>query len=256
MSAIPLDLSRRWCSRTSVNGPVVDVDATNAATHPGMPHGRFVALTVSDTGVGMDAETLSHIFEPFFSTKAPGHGTGLGLATAYGIVRQSGGDIRVCSEPGIGTTFTVYLPAARNEQLVAQPRTPERVEGGSETVLVVEDAEQVRQLTAAILRRAGYRVLEAADGQDACDLLARYHESVDLLLTDVVMPGMNGRQVFEHLSAQRPSMRVIYCSGYTSETVVHHGIPNRGRAFVQKPYTTTGLLQTVRQVLNPGVTSA
>ncbi len=213
--------------------------------------GHYVMLAVSDTGLGMDAETRKHIFEPFFTTKAHGQGTGLGLATTFGIVKQHQGHICVYSEPGHGTTFKVYLPRS-NE--TAQPRAitqagPIAV-GGVETVLVVEDEEMVRQLVCETLTAHGYNVIEAGSPERALELAMNRRHNIHLLLTDVIMPGMNGRELQQKLIALNPNIKVLFMSGYTDNVIVRHGILDRNVNFLQKPFTVTSLTQKVRHVLN------
>jgi CheY-like chemotaxis protein len=213
--------------------------------------GHYVMLAVSDTGLGMDAETRKHIFEPFFTTKAHGQGTGLGLATTFGIVKQHQGHICVYSEPGHGTTFKVYLPRS-NE--TAQPRAitqagPIAV-GGVETVLVVEDEEMVRQLVCETLTAHGYNVIEAGSPERALELAMNRRHNIHLLLTDVIMPGMNGRVLQQKLIALNPNIKVLFMSGYTDNVIVRHGILDRNVNFLQKPFTVTSLTQKVRHVLN------
>src|SRR5256886_1332475 len=196
---------------------------------------RFAMLAVSGTGIGVDEATKAQIFEPFFTTKEPGKGTGLGLATVYGIVRQAGGFIWVYSEPGHGTSFKIYLPEvdATAERPTAVPGA--RVPGGTETVLLVEDAPAVRAVTKQVLERQGYKVLEAADGEAALQLAQRHRGPIDLLLTDVVMPRLSGRELAEQFARLRPDTRVLYASGYTDDSVVRHGILESGAAYLQKP---------------------
>jgi len=213
--------------------------------------GRYVMLALSDTGIGMDEETKSRIFEPFFTTKAAGKGTGLGLATVYGIVKQSGGFIGVHSELGRGTTFQVYLPRVDEpaETEAAGAALPEP-RGGTETVLVVEDEPPVRIVTRQVLERYGYAVLEAPDGDTALHLAAKHHGAIHLLLTDVVMPGLSGRQLAEQLARLRPAIKVLYASGYAENALAHHGIPESGISYLGKPFTPETLARRVRDVLD------
>jgi len=206
---------------------------------------------VTDAGTGMDAKTVAHMFEPFFTTKEKGKGTGLGLATVYGIVKQSGGNIWVYSELGRGTTFKVYLPRvaeiAPTAQMVKVPALPPQ---GSETVLVVEDEEGVRSLVRGILKVGGYTVLEASRPADALTTCERYEGPIHLLFTDVVMPQMNGRELAERLTVMRPDTKVLYMSGYTDDAIIHHGVLDRGTPFLQKPFTPDALARKVREVLD------
>jgi len=211
-------------------------------------------LAVTDTGTGMDKVTQGRIFEPFFTTKAQGEGTGLGLATVFGIVQQSGGTIGVRSEPGKGTTFEVYFPTADPAQVgPAAAAVPECVAvRGSETILLVEDEERVRVLARAILRRYGYTVLEAQSPGDALLLCEQHPGPIHLLLTDVVMPRMSGRQLAERLVPIRPDMKVLYMSGYTDDVMVREGIQRSTIAFIQKPITPQRLAGKIRAVLGSG----
>jgi two-component system cell cycle sensor histidine kinase/response regulator CckA len=227
----------------------VDMDESYVRGHPVAQPGRYVMLAVSDTGVGMDAKTQARIFEPFFTTKEPGKGTGLGLATVYGIVKQSGGFIWVYSEPGHGTSFKIYLPRV-DEQVVAASVGPEHPLGGSETVLVVEDVAAVRAVACEMLGRHGYRVLEAPDGETALRLVAKHQGEIHLLLTDVVMPDVSGRELADKVAAVRPGVRVLFMSGYTDDAVVRHGVLQEGIAFLQKPFTPDTLARKVREVLD------
>ncbi len=212
--------------------------------------GAYVMLSVHDTGVGMDKETQARIFEPFFTTKEKGKGTGLGLSTVYGIIKQSGGYVLVQSEPRQGTTFRIYLPQVEE---AAEPtgtaRATQPENGGSETVLLVEDEESVRQLVRETLEAKGYRVIEAENGEVALQQLNELHEALDVLITDVVMPGMSGRELAARLSATHPHTRVLYLSGYTEDAIVHEGVLEPGTAFLQKPFTLQMLSRKVREVL-------
>jgi signal transduction histidine kinase/CheY-like chemotaxis protein len=218
----------------------------------GAPAGEYVTLSVSDTGTGISEETQAHVFEPFFTTKPTGQGTGLGLATVYGIVKQSGGDIRLRSELGGGTTFIIYLPRLREADRRQMRRSPAaRVHhGGSETILLVEDDVSLRHLALRVLRRAGYTVLEAHSSREAISLGVSHSSRIDLLLTDVVMPDLNGRTVAERLSAQRPELRVLYMSGYTDDEVMRRGITAAKTPFIQKPFLPDELLRRVREALD------
>ncbi|MDA1228496.1 MAG: response regulator [Chloroflexi bacterium] len=223
--------------------------------HPDMVAGRYAMIAVSDTGMGMSEEVKSHIFEPFYTTKEKGKGTGLGLSTCYGIVAQNEGYIGVYSEVGSGTTFKIYLPAlnAAPHGAVAPPSEPlsNELPRGNETVLLVEDEAQVRELTARVLRQQGYKVLEAPNGVEALGLASQHADGeIDLLLTDVVMPLIGGRELSVKLKGIHPDVRVIYTSGYTDEAVIRHGMLEPGTDFVQKPYSLAGLTQKIRSVLD------
>ena len=214
---------------------------------------QFAMLAVSDTGCGMDEATKVRIFEPFFTTKEPGKGTGLGLATVYGIVKQAGGFIWVYSEPGQGTSFKIYLPevdaTAERTTAVAGARAPR----GTETVLLVEDAAAVRAVTKQVLERQGYVVLEAPDGEAALRLAQQHRGPIHLLLTDVVLPRVSGRELAERLTQVRPDMKVLYASGYTDDSVVRHGILELGTAYLQKPFSPESLARKVRNVLDAAI---
>jgi len=226
------------------------LDEEYATMHKGTKPGEYLLLTFSDTGFGMDGDTLENVFEPFFSTKGE-QGTGLGLATVYGIVKQHDGNIWVYSEPGRGTTFKIYLPlAAKSDVLSEADVKPATRLKGSEWVLLVEDNEQVRHLAESILGRQGYSVLVAKDGDEALKAAARHDGPLHLLLTDVVMPGMNGRELFERLSTGYPDIRVLYMSGYTANVITHSGILDEGIQFIQKPFTVNDLAEKVRLVLD------
>jgi PAS domain S-box-containing protein len=229
----------------------VVLDETYARAHEGASAGRYVLLAVSDTGAGMDAETRSHIFEPFFTTKEQGQGTGLGLSMVYGIVKQSGGYVSVYSEPGRGSTFKLYFPRvdARVEAPDLLPARP-TAKGGRETVLVAEDDAAVREVVSTALKDKGYHLLEAPDGQAALEIARAQAGEIPLLVTDLVMPGMTGRDLADALVAERPTMRVLYMSGYTDDAVVRHGVLEQGMPYLQKPFTPNALALKVRQVLD------
>jgi two-component system cell cycle sensor histidine kinase/response regulator CckA len=236
--------------RLTIETTEVDLDAHYTHHHIGAMPGRQVMLAISDTGVGMTEEVRQLVFEPFFTTKEPGKGTGLGLATVYGIVRQAGGHIGVYSEPGLGTSFKVYLPAAQRPGQERPSSPPGRVRPGTETVLLVEDEDKVRAMTRSALVLFGYTVLEARCGDDALQVCSSHAGPIQLLITDVVMPGMSGRQVAEAISARRRDIKVLYCSGYTDDAVVRHGVLKAEAAFLQKPFTATALGNKVRAVLD------
>jgi nitrogen-specific signal transduction histidine kinase/ActR/RegA family two-component response regulator len=220
----------------------------------GITPGYYVMLTVSDTGVGMDLETRSHIFEPFFTTKESNKGMGLGLSTVYGIVRQSNGHIWVYSEPGLGTIFKIYLPVTKDpSEQVAPKSTNNPLLRGHETILVVEDEDGIRSLVRKLLQKSGYSVLEASHGIEALQISEQYQNKIHLLLTDVVMPIMSGRELAEQLTVIRPDMKVLYMSGYTREAIDHHGMLDPGLAFLQKPFSLTTLSQKIREVLEAEV---
>ncbi len=235
----------------TIETDVVELDSQYASTRPAVVPGRYVMVAVSDTGVGMDRETQTHLFEPFFTTKELGKGTGLGLATVYGIVKQSGGYIWVYSEPGQGATFKIYLPVVAEP--AAAPTEDERVPSrldGSETILLVEDEETVRALALRVLARRGYTLLEAADGEEALRKASEHLGPIHLLMTDVIMPRMTGRELARHLTEARAELKVLYASGYTDDAVFRHGVLEPGTAFLQKPFTPDALARTVREVID------
>jgi len=226
----------------------IDLDEAYAGTHTSVRPGRYVMLAVSDTGQGMDAETLAHMFEPFFTTKSSG--TGLGLPMVYGAVKQSGGNIWVYSEPGKGTTFKIYFPSV--DATADSASVPERIAAppmGSETILLVEDSDSLRELTKEFLQIAGYNVVEARDGRDALQLAHSHAQDFKLLLTDVVMPGMSGRELADEIKRMLPEIRILFMSGYTSNAIVHRGVLDEGLSLLTKPFTRSGLVQKVHDML-------
>ena len=238
------------CGRLTIETANVYLDEEFAARHRTVVPGPYVMLAVSDTGVGMDKNIQAHVFEPFFTTKERGKGTGLGLATVYGIVKQSGGSIWVYSEPHQGTTFKVYLPpAVQPAEVTAEPTLTFSLDG-QETVLLVEDQPEVRQAVRDMLQRYGYTVIEASRGEEALLVIEQHVGPVHLLLTDVVMPSMTGRELASRLLASHRDVRVLYMSGYTNEAIVRHGSLEQGVAFIQKPFTPPELARRVREVLD------
>jgi len=229
-----------------------ELDQAYSDMHMAVKPGHYVMLAVSDTGLGMDAATRERVFEPFFTTKEVGKGTGLGLSMVYGIVKQSGGNIWIYSEPGHGATFKIYLPLITDDSLVAVPTegTENLVTNAAETILLVEDEEMVRKLTRDILESRGYRVLSAQDGEEALTLCRTHREEIQLLLTDVVMPKMNGKKAAEAIMALHPEMGVLYMSGFTDDAIVHHGVLHPGMNFIEKPFTAEVLARKVREVLD------
>jgi two-component system, cell cycle sensor histidine kinase and response regulator CckA len=235
--------------RLGIELKTVELDDIYVQQHPSVTPGTYQLLAITDTGTGIDAETASHIFEPFFTTKEAGKGTGLGLSTVYGIVKQSGGDIWVYSEPGLGSTFKIYLPQSNAPVEVVQNvrHIPQKL-GGNETILLVDDSASLRQLTRELLSREGYTVLEAGDGMQALELFHQYKGKIHLLMTDIVMPKLRGTELAALITQERPNLAVVFLSGYTEEAVSRlHGYARI--SILEKPYTADTLLQTVRQVL-------
>jgi two-component system, cell cycle sensor histidine kinase and response regulator CckA len=230
----------------------VELDDTYGRQHLGAKPGPHVMLAISDTGTGMDSETLSHIFEPFFTTKETGKGTGLGLSMVYGIIKQSNGYIMAYSEPGRGTTFKIYFP--RSEESVSPVHKPEeKIPRGTETVMVVEDEAALRELTCVLLEDAGYTVLESSGAEEAIETAKDLQRNIDLLLTDIVMPRLDGRELANQMVSLRPNLKVLFMSGYTDDVIVHRGVLTQGTILVQKPFTKRTLLQKVRETLDSQV---
>ncbi|MDO9566111.1 MAG: PAS domain S-box protein [Candidatus Desulfaltia sp.] len=216
----------------------------------GMP-GPYVMLAISDTGIGIDKKTLEHIFEPFFTTKDVGKGTGLGLSTVYGIVKQNNGFVWVYSEPGKGTTFKVYLPKMEGDvEAKEKEQTCVKNLGSSETVLIVEDHEDLRKFSQSVLQMYGYKILEAENGEDALRICEEYEGQIDLMVTDMVMPKMGGKEAADKMQSLYPQIKVLYMSGYTDQAIIHHGVLEPGLNFLEKPFTPEDLARKVRQVLN------
>ena len=239
--------------RITIETRNIDLDENYTSEHAPVVPGRYVMLAVGDTGVGMSQDTREHAFDPFFTTKEAGKGTGLGLATVYGIVKQSGGYVWIYSEPGQGTTLKLYFPevSAVAAFATSEPRAAStETMRGSETILLVEDEEAVRGLTLRILQKQGYRVIAAQHGREAMEIASKEEGHIHLVLTDVVMPGMNGRGLVERLSGIRPRIKSLYMSGYTDDDIIRRGFIEPSRSFLQKPFTSDALLQTVRKVLD------
>jgi CheY-like chemotaxis protein len=237
--------------RLTIETANAELDEGYTRLHAEARPGPYVLLAVSDTGVGMDEATRARAFEPFFTTKGPGKGTGLGLATVYGIVRQAGGHVEVYSELGRGSTFKLYLPRAGAMSLSGMPREgPPGRPSGTEVVLLVEDEDAVRALARHVLQAQGYTVLEARHGAEAVRCCEQHAGPIHLLMTDVVLPGPGGRELAERVTTLRPGVKVLYVSGYTDDAVVRHGVLEAEMAFLQKPFTVDALARKVREVLD------
>jgi CheY-like chemotaxis protein len=231
----------------------VSLDDAHAVARTPLRPGSYVTLSVIDTGVGIPADVQPRIFEPFFTTKGPTKGTGLGLSTVYGIIRQSGGHITVSSTPGRGTNFTIYLPRLADAPVVFEAAAgPAPTARGSETLLLVEDEPSVRQLVRRILVRQGYTVIEASNGGEAMRLVNQHPDPIDLVVTDLVMPGMSGRELVERLTALRGGVKALFMSGYTDDDIVRRGLSEPGMIFLPKPFTAGDLSRAVRQALDEG----
>ncbi|MFW6139009.1 MAG: ATP-binding protein [Spirochaetota bacterium] len=239
-----------------VHGGILTISTNNISVGhqhwpPVVAPGEYVLLQISDTGQGMDENIRQRIFEPFFTTKKSNGGTGLGLATVYGIIKQSEGYIFVDSAPGKGTSFSIYFPRIY-EQVYAEDNSerPAEVERGDETILLIEDEEAVKNVISTSLRNLGYNVIAANDAEETFALLKKMENPPDLIITDVVLPGISGRKVVENILERFPKTRAIYISGYADDTIVHHGVLENGIPFLQKPFTTAALAQKVRELLD------
>lgn len=236
--------------KVSIETGSTTVDDIYCNEHPGILPGEYVRLSVIDSGCGMDDETIANIFEPFFTTKGAGKGTGLGLATVYGIVKQNNGFIDVQSKPGYGATFNTYLPLhGHGEDQEPEECSKPPIEMGSETILLVEDNAAILKIGARMLERQGYTVLAADSPGEAVRIADEYDCSIDLLITDVIMPQMNGRDLADKLNARRPDMKLLFMSGYTADVIGHHGVLEKDIHFIQKPFTVRELAATVRKTL-------
>ncbi len=227
-----------------------EIDETYARQHSSIKPGRYVLLTVTDTGSGMDLETQSRIFEPFFSTKAPGRGTGLGLSTVFGIVRQSEGTIAVYSEAGKGTTFKIHFPRCDQEPIRDLPAKEKELRGGTETILLVDDAAPLRKLTRLLLEQCGYTIIDSGDPGEALRLAGEHVGPLPLLVTDIVMPGFSGSVLAERLAVIRPETKVLYTSGYADDEMVRFNVPGQNYAFLEKPFSRDALVRKVRELLD------
>lgn len=230
------------------------LDGTYASAHGSIKPGHYVVLAVSDTGIGMDAATQKLIFDPFFTTKEVGKGTGLGLSMVYGIVKQSGGNIWVYSEVGKGATFKVYLPRVDQVDELEASAALATIPMGTETVLLVEDEVMVRRLSQEILEDSGYRVVVASNGKEGLRVCKEFRDHIDLMITDVVMPEMNGRELAEQVALLRPETRVLYMSGYTDDAIVRHGILEENMPYMQKPFLPDALALKAREILDQPTT--
>ena len=229
----------------------VYLDEEYTRTHNEVEPGDYVKMTVSDTGTGMDREIQTHIFEPFFTTKEVGKGTGLGLSTCYGIVKQNNGSIWVYSEPGHGTSMKIYLPKTEknsSDEMSAKPS--EELAKGTETILVVEDEPLVRNMIIRSLQKQGYKTLEASHGEEAIATINNCDSGIDLIISDLIMPRMGGKELSEYLANNNPNIKTLFMSGYTDNTIVHHGKLDDGISFIQKPFSPSGILKKVRQMLD------
>jgi CheY-like chemotaxis protein len=228
----------------------IELDESYLKVHEEARPGLYVMISVSDTGRGMPPEIMERIFEPFFTTKELGKGTGLGLATVYGIIKQHNGFIYVYSEPDRGTTFKIYLPAGKEEAMAELQSDTEDMPSGSETIVVVDDDTLVRRLAVDTLQPLGYTVIEAQSGEDAVRAIDNYHGTIDLLLTDVIMPGINGAELARLFRTKRPGKKVVFMSGYTDDAISRHGVLNRDVILINKPIIPHKLAQEVRRALD------
>jgi CheY-like chemotaxis protein len=239
--------------RLTIETSNVLLESEYASLHIGVNPGPYVLIAISDNGMGISEETRTHIFEPFFTTKEPGKGTGLGLSTVYGIVKQSGGSVWVYSEINKGTTFKVYLPRVdQAAEDIKRASKPPELPTGTETILLAEDEEVVRRLVREVLEQLGYTILEAANGGAGLLVCERHSSTIHLLLTDVVMPEMSGRELADRLANIRPEMKILFMSGYTEKAINHHDVLNEQAHFLHKPFSPAALALKVREVLDNG----
>jgi CheY-like chemotaxis protein len=239
--------------KLTIETHTVTIDKDYCSDHIGVAPGEFVLLTVGDSGCGMNRATLDNIFEPFFTTKSENRGTGLGLSTVYGVVKQNNGFIDVYSEPGKGTTFKIYFPrqAGMSDKIEKKPTEIEHV-GGNEVVLLVEDEPGVREMSKAMLEELGYKVFAEGSPDAAIQRVEKHAGAFDLLITDVVMPGMNGRELERHLRMHYPDIKVLFMSGYTADVIAHRGVLDDGVQFIQKPFSMKGLGTKIRNIMDSG----
>jgi CheY-like chemotaxis protein len=239
--------------KLTIETAMVRLEEAYARTHMRVQPGDYVMIAISDTGIGMSADIKSRLFEPFFTTKEQGKGTGLGLAMVYGAISQNGGRIEVYSELGEGTTFKIYLPPVEQSDIAARIEQSQVLPYGTQTIILVEDDDDVRALATRLLERQGYLVYAFSNGMAAINAIIGMQMPLHLLITDVIMPGMNGRVLAERIQALRPTIKVLYTSGYTANVIVHHGVLKEGIEFLPKPYSIRALTQRVREVLDKPV---
>ncbi|MDD3049587.1 MAG: ATP-binding protein, partial [Candidatus Cloacimonetes bacterium] len=237
--------------RITIETANISIDKEYCEQNAGYKPGEYILLAVSDDGSGMDKATLEHIFEPFFTTKEKGQGTGLGLATTYGIVKQNNGFINVYSEPGEGTTFRIYFPCSYDKNTIKRTDQSDSIQRGhGQKVLLVEDESAIRKIGVKMLEELGFVAVPASDPDEAIEIIKEHKESINILLTDVVLPGMNGKRLYDELEKFNPELKVIYMSGYTANVIAHHGILQEGIVFLQKPFSMKELSLKISQLFN------